>query len=64
MAFRKHSCFYGPSRIQGKEFLHGRKIGHSSISKPENRFMYILFTSAHSRHTIKNYVIGELKRYN
>ena len=31
--------------------------------KPENKYLYIPYKSAHPRHTIKNYVIGELKRY-
>ena len=31
--------------------------------KPGNKCMYMPYKSAHPIHTIKNYVIGQLKRY-
>ena len=39
------------------------KLCMKVYQKLENSFMYILYKSARPRHTIKNYVVGELKRY-
>ena len=33
------------------------------IQKDINRYMYIPYKSGHVSHTIKNYVLGEIKRY-
>ena len=39
------------------------KFSVSIHQKETNKFMYIPYRSFHQRHTIKNYVWGELKRY-
>ena len=39
------------------------KLSISIHQKETNKFMYIPYRSFHQRHTIKNYVWGELKRY-
>ena len=39
------------------------KLSISIHQKETNKFMYIPFRSFHQRHTIKNFVWGELKRY-
>ena len=49
--------------FKGNNFLHTGMLSIKVYQKPENRYMYIPYKSAHPRHTIKNYVLGELKRY-
>ena len=49
--------------FKGKNFYICGKLSIKVYQKPENKYMYIPYKSAHPRHTIKNYVIGELKRY-
>ena len=49
--------------FKGNNFFITGKLSIKVYQKPENRYMYIPYKSAHPRHTIKNYVIGELKRY-
>ena len=49
--------------FKGNNFLHNGMLSIKVYQKPENRYMYIPYKSAHPRHTIKNYVLGELKRY-
>ena len=44
-------------------FYSDGKLSVSIHQKETNKFMYIPFCSFHQRHTIKNYVWGELKRY-
>ena len=46
-----------------KKFYKKGILSIKVYQKPENRYMYIPYKSAHPRHTIKNYVLGELKRY-
>ena len=46
----------------GSFYLDG-KLSISIHQKETNKFMYIPFRSFHQRHTIKNFVWGELKRY-
>jgi len=48
---------------KGKEFHINGKLSIKVYQKPENKYMYIPYKSAHPRHTIKNYILGELKRY-
>ena len=49
--------------FKGNNFFHTGMLSIKVYQKPENRYMYIPYKSAHPRHTIKNYVLGELKRY-
>ena len=49
--------------FKGNNFLDTGILSTKVYQKPENRYMYIPYKSAHPRHTIKNYVLGELKRY-
>ena len=49
--------------FKGKNFYICVKLSIKVYYKPENNYMYIPYKSAHPRHTIKNYIIGELKRY-
>jgi len=49
--------------FKGNNFLDTGILSIKVYQKPENRYMYIPYKSAHPRHTIKNYVLGELKRY-
>ena len=49
--------------FKGDKYFCDGNLSIKVYQKPENKYMYIPYTSAHPRHTIKNYVIGELKRY-
>ena len=49
--------------FKGIDFHINGKLSIKVYQKPENRYMYIPIKSAHLRHTIKNYILGELKRY-
>ena len=49
--------------FKGNNFFDTGILSIKVYQKPENRYMYIPYKSAHPRHTIKNYVLGELKRY-
>ena len=48
---------------KGDSFYSDGKLSISIHQKETNKFMYIPFRSFHQKHTIKNYVWGELKRY-
>ena len=48
---------------KGDSFYSDGKLSISIHQKETNKFMYIPFRSFHQRHTIKNFVWGELKRY-
>jgi len=48
---------------KGKDFYEDGKLSVSIHQKETNKYMYIPYRSDHQRHTIKNYVWGELKRY-
>ena len=48
---------------KGKDFYEDGKLSVSIHQKETNKFMYIPYRSFHQRHTIKNYVWGELRRY-
>ena len=49
--------------FKGNNFLDTGILSIKVYQKPANRYMYIPYKSAHTRHTIKNYVLGVLKRY-
>ena len=48
---------------KGDAFYTEGKLSVSIHQKETNKFMYIPYRSFHQRHTIKNYVWGELKHY-
>ena len=48
---------------KGKDFYEDGKLSVSIHQKETKKFMYIPYQSFHQRHTIKNYVWGELKCY-
>ena len=48
---------------KGYEFYVDGKLYVSIHQKETNKFMYIPYWPFHQRHTIKNYVWGELKHY-
>ena len=49
--------------FKGDNFDTSGKFDISVFQKQENKYMYIPATSGHAKHTIKNFIIGELKRY-
>ena len=49
--------------FKGNNFLDTGILSIKVYQKPVNRYMYIPYKNAHTRHTIKNYVLGVLKRY-
>ena len=49
--------------FKGDAFNLDDKLSVSIHQKETNKFMYIPYRSFHQRHTIKNYVWGELKHY-
>ena len=49
--------------FKGKDFHINRKLSIKIYQKPENRYRYVLFKSAFQRHTLTNYILGELQRY-
>ena len=61
--FGNHVAFMDLYIFKGINFHINGKLSIKIYQKPENRYMYIPFKSAHPRHTIKNYILGELKRY-
>ena len=61
--FGSNVTFMDIYKFKGKDFHINGKLSIKVYQKPENRYMYIPFKSAHPRHTIKNYILGELKRY-
>ena len=61
--FGNHVAFMDLYIFKGINFHINGKLSIKVYQKPENRYMYIPFKSAHPRHTIKNYILGELKRY-
>ena len=49
--------------FKGNNFLDTGILSIKVYQKPANRYMYIPYKNTHTRHTIKNYVLGVLKRY-
>ena len=49
--------------LKGKKFESEGIFDVSIFQKAENKYMYIPAKSGHARHTIKNFIRGELKRY-
>ena len=61
--FGNNVAFMDLHIFKGEKFYNEGKLSIKVYQKPKNKYMYIPYKSAHPRHTIKNYVIGELKRY-
>jgi len=61
--FGNHVAYMDLYIFKGNNFFDTGILSIKVYQKPENRYMYIPYKSAHPRHTIKNYVLGELKRY-
>ena len=49
--------------FEGDVFFLFGKLDISVFQKEENKYMYIPSKSGHQKHTIRNFVIGELRRY-
>ena len=49
--------------FKGERFYVDGKLDVSVFQKEENKYMYIPAKSGHAKHTIKNFIRGELKRY-
>ena len=60
--FGNNVAFMDLHIFKGEKFYNEGKLSIKVYQKPENKYMYIPYKSAHPRHTIKNYVIGELIR--
>ena len=48
---------------KGEEFFVNGKLDISVFQKQENKYMYIPSKSGHLKHTIRNFILGELRRY-
>ena len=49
--------------FKGNDFFMFRKLNISVFQKEENKYMYIPMKSGHQKHTICNFILGELRRY-
>ena len=49
--------------VKGDNFLNDGKLDISVFQKEVNKYMYIPATSGHQKHTINNFILGELTRY-
>ena len=49
--------------FKGDNFSTNGKFDISIFQKEENKYMYIPAKSGHAKHTITNFIVGELKRY-
>jgi len=49
--------------FKGEKFKYEGIFDVSIFQKSENKYMYIPAKSGHAKHTIKNFIRGELKRY-
>ena len=48
---------------KGEDFSSFGKLDISVFQKEENKYMYIPMKSGHQKHTIRNFILGELRRY-
>ena len=55
--FGNNVAFMDLHIFKRENFYNGGKLRIKVYQKPENKYMYIPFKSAHLSHTIKNYVI-------
>ena len=49
--------------FKGNCFFEDGKLDISVFQKEENKYMYIPANSGHQKHTINNFILGELRRY-
>ena len=49
--------------FKGEDFYLFGKVDISVFQKEENKYMYITSKSGHQKHTIRNFILGELRRY-
>ena len=49
--------------FRGDDFAETGKFDISIFQKKDNKYMYIPAKSGHAKHTIKNFIFSELKRY-
>ena len=49
--------------FKGERFYVDGKLDVSVFQKEENKYMYIPAKSGHQKHTINNFILGELRRY-
>ena len=57
-SFGNHFAYVVLYIFEGNKFYETGKLSIKVYQKPENCYMYIPYKSAHPRHTIKNYVLG------
>ena len=62
-SFGNHVEFMDLYIYKGNKFYDNGLLDFKIHQKEINRYMYIPYTSGHVSHTIKNYVLGEIKRY-
>ena len=49
--------------FKGDKFLDNGKLDITVFQKDVNKYMYMPVTSGHQKHTINNFILGELTRY-
>ena len=49
--------------FKGEDCYSFGKLDISVFQKEENKYMYIPSKSGHQKHTIRNFILGELRRY-
>ena len=54
MSFGNHVAYMDLYIFKGNEFYETGKLSIKVYQKPENRYMYIPYKSAHPRHAIKH----------
>ena len=62
-SFGNHVEFMDLYIYKGDQFLSTGILDFKIFQKDINRYMYIPYNSGHVFHTIKNYVLGKIKRY-
>ena len=62
-SFGNHVEFMDLYIYEGEKFYMSGTLHFQIFQKEINRYMYIPYKSGHVPHTIKNYVLGEIKRY-
>ena len=62
-SFVNHVEFMDSYIYKGDKFYFSGILDFKIFQKDINRYVYIPYKSGHVSHTIKNYVLGEIKRY-
>ena len=63
VSFGNHVACMDLYIFKGSKFFETGNLSVKVYQKPKINSMYILYKSPHLRQSIKNYVLGELKRY-